>query len=72
MSPLLSIDEIEGLLLDEEESEDRKSNQIAPIESVSERQMSSSSKLLRDSEIERWGFPEELGEREGVHMPFIT
>lgn len=71
MSPLLGIDEIEGLQLDEEESEESKMNQIAPIESVSERQMSSS-KLLRDSEIERWGFPEELGEREGVHMPFIT
>jgi len=71
MSPLLGIDEIEGLQLDEEESEESKMNHIAPIESVSERQMSSS-KLLRDSEIERWGFPEELGEREGVHMPFIT
>jgi hypothetical protein len=52
MSPLLGIDEIEGLQLDEEESEESKMNQIAPIESVSERQMSSS-KLLRDSEIER-------------------
>jgi hypothetical protein len=59
MSPLLGIEENEGLHLDEEESEDSKSNQIAPIESVSERQMSSSK--LRDSEIERWGFPEELG-----------
>jgi hypothetical protein len=70
MSPLLGIEENEGLHLDEEESEDSKSNQIAPIESVSERQMSSSK--LRDSEIERWGFPEELGERDGVHMPLIT
>jgi hypothetical protein len=70
MSPLLGIEENEGLHLDEEESEDSKSNQIAPIESVSERQMSSSK--LRDSEIERWGFPEELGERNGVHMPLIT
>jgi hypothetical protein len=70
MSPLLGIEENEGLHLDEEESEDSKSNQIAPIESVSERQMSSSK--LRDSEIERWGFPEELGKRDGVHMPLIT
>jgi hypothetical protein len=70
MSPLLGIEENEGLYLDEEESKDSKSNQIAPIESVSEREMSSSK--LRDSEIERWGFPEELGERDGVHMPLIT
>jgi hypothetical protein len=70
-SPLLDIEEIEGLQLDEEESgEDAKSNQMAVIESVSERQMSSS--RLRDSEMERWGFPEELGERDGVHMPLIS
>jgi hypothetical protein len=43
---------------------------MAVIESVSERQMSSSK--LRDSESERWGFPEELGERDGVHMPLIS
>ena len=43
---------------------------MAVIESVSERQMSSS--RLRDSEMERWGFPEELGERDGVHMPLIS
>ncbi len=69
MSPLLGIEEIEGLLFDEEESGDCKSKKMAAIESVSERQMSS--KLL-DSEMERWGFPEELGERDGVHMPLIA
>ena len=70
MSPLLDIEEIEGLQLDEEESEEGKSsNQMAAIESVSERQMSSK---LPDSDMERWAFPEELGERDGVHMPLIT
>jgi hypothetical protein len=68
---LLEIEEIEGLQLDEEDSgEESKSHHMAVIESVSERQMSSSK--LRESEIERWGFPEELGERDGVHMPFIS
>jgi hypothetical protein len=66
ISPLLDINEIDDLNRNGESDESDSNAKV--LESVSDRQESFN---IRDSELERWEFPEELNDRGGIHIPLI-